>query len=279
MLGTATTACSMLNWIRKIAVTVGDTVFEDLKIAFTVKKESSSTPATGEVTLFNLSVDREAQISDDGVSIRIEAGYAGNIAIIFEGFVQRVDRAHDIAAHERKTTIALGAAKVAKANLNGISVFAFDGDRSIREIAKRLITDIGLRVDDSALAVIPDELIHAYSVSGESASALSQLLEPRDLYWYEDDGAVRFNRPGKAEPAGIQYDLNKSTGLVGSPAITERGVKTRSTLLPQIHLGDRVDLKSEVITGIFKVVTVVHSGDNWTGNFFTDIELAELPDE
>lgn len=269
----------MSNWLRKITVTVGNTVFEDLKIAFTVKKESSSTPASGEVALYNLSVDREAQVSEDGMPIRIEAGYAGNTATIFEGVVQRVDRAHDIAAHERKTTIALGAAKVAPKNLNGISTFGFDGDRSIREIAKRLVTDIGLVVDDSALAVIPDELIHAYSISGESASALTQLLQPRNIHWYEDDGAVRFNRPGKAEPAGLLYHLDAETGLIGSPAITERGVKSRSTLLPQIHLGDRVALKSKVITGTFKVVSVAHGGDNWTGNFFTDIELAEISDE
>lgn len=266
-------------WIRTVSVTLENTVFEDLKISFAVKKESSLTPAIGEVVLYNLSVDRENQIAEAGQAVRIDAGYKGNTSIIFEGFTQRVDRDHDLSAKERKTTITLAAAKVAKKNLNGVSTFSFDGDRSIREIVRRLVTDIGLTVDDIALAVIPDESISTYSVSDESAAALTRLLEPRQIYWYEDDGAARFNLPGKAEPIGLLYQLSPATGLIGSPSITERGVKTRSTLNPKIRLGDRVEVDSAVITGTFKVITLLHSGDNWRGDFFTETELAELTDE
>ena len=273
---------TILDWKRKIEVRVAGLTFSEGKIAFELKRESNSTPAKGTITLTNLSRDHEQVIekgvADETATVVLSAGYQDRQSILFDGYIQRVERTQDIESLTRTTTITLAAAVIARHRLQGVSRFSFKGDRPLRSLASLMVADMGLIL--GPLDAIPDETISgsAYSYSGPSAEGLTALLTGYGIQWYEDDGVIRFN----SKDLTNQHDLSsvlvlkKETGLIGSPSVSDKGVLTRSTLKPLIKLGGVVRLDSETTKGLWKVISLYHAGDNWRGEFQTELNLRQL---
>ena len=75
--------------------------------------------------------------------------------------------------------------------------------------------------------------------------------------------------------AGI-FTLNQRSGLIGSPARTEDGMKAKMVLNADIELGGNIVLQSTLLTGVYKVKTMLHQGDTWGGEWATGIEAVNV---
>ncbi len=268
----------MLDWKRQIFVTVAGQTLNRQKIEIEIKREASETPATGTIIIYNLSRDTEQQIFERGESIIISAGYGDRTNIIFDGAVQRVEKEHDITQRTRTTSITLAGANVAVNKLSGVSTIGFSGSRPLRSVVSLLVADLDLIL--GPLDAIPDIEVSDYSFSGQTAKALTTLLAGRGVHWYEQDGTIRFNSSALHQQSdGNLITLSPETGLIGSPSITDDGVATRSTLKPQAKIGDPLYLTSDTITGAWKIVSLLHKGDNWQGDFFTELSLKPVYDQ
>ena len=66
--------------------------------------------------------------------------------------------------------------------------------------------------------------------------------------------------------------LDESAGLVGSPSATETGARAKMLLNTDLHLEQLVEIKSELLSGMFVISSITHRGDTRSGEFVTEIE-------
>ena len=72
--------------------------------------------------------------------------------------------------------------------------------------------------------------------------------------------------------------------MIGTPTYVQddaTGIRVRVVLTSTIGLGDTVHIDSDLTKGDYVVSTVTHIGDNWQGEWFTEIEADEaiVPEE
>ena len=87
---------------------------------------------------------------------------------------------------------------------------------------------------------------------------------------------MRFSEPGKAQMDAPTIALTPETGLIESPVVTDEGAAARMFLNPAVVLGCQIDLTSATLNGRYKVIALRHTGDTWSGDFETGVDLREV---
>ena len=240
---------------------------KDLYMQFEIKKTLSSTPNEGTATIYNLSDFTETRIKDSGTRIRIKAGYNGEYGLLFDGDVRKVER--DKQPPERQTVITLGGNYISLTE--AVSNVSYQGPIPVGRVLLDTIDTFGLAY--AGLDSLPIAVLNDFSFTGRTADLFDEILTPLGVQWYEDSGFVLFSEVGTSTEEVVL--LNASSGLIGSPAVTDEGIKAVSLLNHNIRPGGRVKVESELVTGIYKVTQLVYRGDNREGDFFTEFLGAE----
>ena len=265
---------------RLIRTSVAGLVIEDLRQSLSIERHSDPTQDRGSVAVYNLSVAQSnrmlpsaatGELRERGIPITIEAGYPDTLAVIFEGEVQRAIRSREGTAVITRVT--LGDQVRQKDRLGGVSNRVYPGVEPVRLIATDLIADMEL--EPGPLDAIPEEVeIINFHWTGSSADGLRALLNGASpslahIQWHEADGVVRFSAPGEPQVDAPTIILSPETGLIESPIPTDEGAEARSFLNPAIVLGCLIDLRSDTLSGMFKVAALRNTADNWQGEFET----------
>ena len=268
---------SMRQYLRQISVEIEDAdravlTVEDLRITFDlhIDDQSSSSPST--VKIWNLGKVSASHIAESGQIVRVKAGYGdiSNAEPIFDGEIRRV--LHERTGVDRVTTIVLG--RTDSATTGALVCISFAGPVGLRDLVRQVVDAMGLRIE-SIQAVPDEELEDGYSYSGSAKSALKELLEPHKVTAYAVGGVMHFAHRD-AEPERGTFFLSHATGLIGTPSLTEdEGLRAKMALNGSIELSQLVEVRSEAVDGWFRVKTIVHRGDNWDGEFVTEIEGAK----
>ena len=272
---------------RQIRTSVAGLTIDGLRQSLSIERHSDPTQDRGSIAVYNLSTAASnrmipsaatGEIRERGIPITIEAGYPDTMAQVFEGEVQRAIRSRE--GTNVITRVTLGDQVRHKDRLGGVSNRVYPGLESVRLIAADLIDDMGLM--PGPLDAIPDfaEFLDFHWAGRSSAGGLRVLLDGASpslahLRWYEADGVVRFNAPGEAQTDAPTIVLSPATGLIESPIPTDEGAEARTFLNPAIVLGCLIDLRSETLSGMWKVVALRHTGDTWSGQFETGVDLRE----
>ena len=264
---------------RQIRTTVAGLIIEDLRQSLSLERHSDQTQDRGSIAIYNLSPAHESRIRDRGGPITVEAGYPDTIALVFDGEVQRVVRARERTA--RITRITIGDQVRQKERLGGVSNRVYPGVESVRRIVADLIADMGLQ--PGPLDAIPSGATFTdfHWAGFPSVGGLRAVLNGSEpslahLQWHEADGVVRFSAPGKAQVDAPTIVLSPDTGLIESPIVTDEGAEARAFLNPAIVLGCLIDLESAALSGRWKVTSLRHTGDTWSGEFETGMDLREV---
>jgi len=244
-------------------------LIENLFIQIEIKKQISGKPNEGAVQIYNLSQKTEDQIRDNGIRIRVLAGHDGKPILLHDGDIRRVER--DRGEVDRITTISLGGntVKLRQALFNQ----SYSGQVAVKQIAQDAISSFGIASAD--IDQIPDDaFLYDFSFTGKTGILLDKILNPLNIQWFEDDNFIRFSARGKALEDVVV--LNKNSGLIGSPSVTDSGVKFKSVLNGRITLNNRIKIESELVNGVYKVSQILHKGDNREGEFITEGLGAEI---
>lgn len=278
---------------RDLSVIIGSDISEvlikDLYIVVEIKKEAQSTPAEGTVRIYNLNETNETLVRTKGERIRIIGGYEGGTGLLFDGDIRKVER--DRESTDRITTITLGGnvEKLTQATF----IRSYEGQVRIRDIVQDIVPSFALGIE--GLSGIPSGFVtNDFAWSGRSADALTRLLEPIGVLWYEDGGIISFSIEGVVGP-DVAYVLRSGTGLIGSPSVTDKGVKARVLMNPRITVNSRVQIISDVLQrsaqgdaqnaraaesqGFYKVTQVLHKGDNRDGEYVTEILAVDINEQ
>jgi hypothetical protein len=112
---------------------------------------------------------------------------------------------------------------------------------NLSQIAQRVATDLGAKLVFEA----PDKLIANYSFSGATLRQVNALAEAGNVDAYLDDTTLVVKERNKPLANRVKI-VNASTGMVGVPEATERGVKVRVLFDLQTELGGEMQLTSEL---------------------------------
>lgn len=280
------------RFLRSVRVIVGDddsaTRVDSLYIRFRIKREATSTPAEGEVDIYNLNESNETRIRERAVRVVLEAGYQDKLDCIFDGAVRRVERHRSNL--DRVTRIHVGG-KTAREGAERRSIFmrTYQGTVSIRDIIRDAVNHMGLEL--GPLDLIPEDADeHDFTYNGSTQLMMTERLRPLGIEWYEENGVIRFSRYRMTQddrPEGIT--ISEHSGMIGVPTVTDDGIRVSTLLDARIQLDTRIQIESTVLQqaasgdaineraaeldgGFWKVVELEHRGDNREGEYMTTME-------
>ncbi len=275
---------------RQIRVVVGNDLeavqIDNLRMEIEAVKEAQSLPAEGFVRIYNLNENTETRIRQRAERVRVFAGYDGELGLIFDGDIRRVER--DRGGLVRITTITLGG-NVFKLTNARVSR-SYEGQVSTRQIVSDVLPTFG--IDFDSLDVIPEDAVqNDFAFTGRTYDLLNKVLRPININFYEENNSISFSSVGSA-PNEFEFLISQNTGMVGSPSITDEGVKVKSLLNPRLNVNRRIRVVSDVLQrapdgdaqnakaseqeGVYKITKVAHKGDNREGDFVTEIDAVPL---
>ena len=265
-----------LFWKHNLKVTIAGLIITDPKISISIKKEADHTPPTGYVNIFNLNVNTERQIYERGSQMTLEGGYGDDLGILFDGAVQKVER--ERLNLSRVTRIKLtGKVQEKAATETSRSTFfaSYQDEIKVRTLVTDIVKAMGLTA--GPLDAIPeDAVLPIFYWSADANTALDTAIRDLGLTWYQDGDFIRINKPGEQQSDSSTVSISPENGLIDSPSVTDDGARVRCLLSSNYNVGDVLELTSTTLSGQFKIITVTHRGDNWTGSFFSELELREM---
>ncbi|MBG6211673.1 hypothetical protein IWQ49_006364 [Labrenzia sp. EL_126] len=253
---------------------------DQLKIAFTISKSVSSNANTADITLYNLAEATRSGVGKEFDSITLEAGYmpldeAGNVGVIFKGAIRDVE--HRREGPDILTIISCGDGDTAlrRATISKSFPAGTPVTDVIDEISKELqaegITKGEFKYPES---LETKTFKRPYAACGSCMKELDLIGRGNDFYWSVQNETLELV-PGDGFIGSVAL-ITPDTGMIGTPAITDNGVRVSALLNPEIRPNRRVQIKSDTLEmngddGMYRVSSVTYSGNNWDGDFKVDI--------
>lgn len=155
--------------------------------------------------------------------------------------------------------------------------YSYEGQVPVRQIAKSLADDLGLKLVDG----LKDDtiMVSNYNLRNQnSVSGLRQLAQMTGLEIYSSKGRLYVKRPGENIPSGKIITLT-SKDIIGVPQPTETGVIINVRLNSSIVSGQIVKVDSLKYTQLksyeFFVSTLSHSADTRGNDWYTRLNLTK----
>jgi len=277
----------MRQWLRKARVTFpggftvnpsGRVETHELRVAFDVSKGISGSPNTFSIKLWNLSAGNRNAIGRELESVQLEAGYAppeggGNLGIIAKGRIR--DFQHDREGPDIITTVSCGDGDLAYRRAT-VSKTIPKGT-PIPDVVDELYKELEKQGISKGEFKFPDDirtLKRPYSMCGSCTRELDTLGRGNGFYWSIQNETMEVI-PSDGYLEGLIL-VSPSTGMVGTPTITDNGVKVKALLNPEARPNRQVRVESEVLTmnaqsDTYRISQVDFSGDNQQGEFVMNI--------
>lgn len=257
---------------------------EDLRIKFKCEKTNEGKPHKSKIEIFNLSEQTRSMLEAKNTRVRVAIGYLGlkpgglagsgigstsSVETVLIGTITKV--AHKTETADRITTVEVadGGNKYRNARLDK----GYPPNVKLKDVIADLTEELGL--PKGAQDGIPDKnYANGLSLSGPIRDHLNKLCQANGLEWSIQDETLQIIPTGKATSDSI-LEISPDSGLVGSPAKTDKGVEFETLLQPTIRPGRRVKIKSRDVNGIFKVRRVDHEGDSHQGTFLSKCQATK----
>jgi hypothetical protein len=279
-----------------IADNAGDALdLSNLRIKFTVKKTDAQTPNTAEIQVWNLAEDTANRVKKEFTRVTLEAGYEGNVALIFNGNVKRISKGKEngvdsyIMIHAGdgdeaynysviNTTLASGATQNDQVN-------AAVNSMSSRGVSAGAIPNLGA-----------ERLARGKVMYGMSRDYLRQSSETTGSTWSIQDGKVQYVGLTDVLPNQAVV-LNSNSGLIGSAEQTTQGIKAKCLLNPMLKIASKVSINEDDISeekggqseegekkkpaeiaadGLYRLLAVEHVGDTHGNEWFSNLVCLDV---
>jgi len=245
-----------------------------LRVTFDIEKTSVSQPNKSNVKIYNLAPQTRKRIRVKKQAIMLSAGYVDMVHLICSGVIQRVE--HSCTPPDVMTELELRDGGLGLDDMEFRKSFKPGTSRMqiVREILATMPdVNVGALVASGLAGVSKGKL----SFSGKARRALDKLARAWDLEWSVQDGSVQIlDHTGTTKPKPSALVLSPETGMVGTPTLTEKGVKVRSLLMPALKPGEYIEVRSSFVSGWYKALSVHHTGDTHGDDWHTEVEAKSL---
>lgn len=254
-----------------------------LRIHFEIEKNAIGSPNKGKIEVYNLSIGSRQAIGK-GTVLRLEAGYNGLTDLLFTGIVAPLGLKTERKDSNIVTTMECGDGESA-IMLNKLDK-AYPGGTTLAQVIGDLAVAMSAAGDGSPQGVaagiavgIPDVTYGSgISIHGTCKDTLNKLLPPLGLRWSIQNGALTIvpltahnGSTAIIVASGVQsnpngpsfFDINKATGLIGTPSRNAQYTEFTSLLNPKLVPNAPVQLISEntSLNGFYKIMQAKYEGD------------------
>ncbi len=212
-------------------------VITDLRVSFEVTKSERSYPNLAKIDIYNPNQETISMLTADDPLIILRVGYVDNEGIIFRGKSRNV--------------------YINKLNEDRIlTIYAADGGRDwesaiynktlsenikIKDIVSELFQTLTESGEVSIGSIqglnIPADKLRGQTLSGSTKDILDLLADDYNFKWSIQDGEIILTENNTAIDYLESVIINQSTGMIGSPTVTEIGVEVASLINPNILPG------------------------------------------
>lgn len=276
----------MRQWLRKARVTFDGYVInpssrvetKELRVAFSVSRSISGSPNTFSIKLWNLAPGNRNAIGKELKNVQLEAGYVppeggGNLGIIAKGQIRDVQ--HDREGPDIITTVSCGDGDLAyrKATISKTLPKGTKLETVVEEVYKEMQKQ-GIEKGEWKFPEQPKTYKRPYSMCGSCTRELDVLGRGNKFYWSIQNGVMELI-PSDGYLEGMIL-ISPTTGMIGSPSITDNGVKVKALLNPEARPNRLMEIQSEVLEmngaqSIYRISQVDFDGDNQEGDFVMNL--------
>ena len=256
-------------------------VIKDLRIKFEITKDLFGFPNLGDIQIFNLRRETVQAISEEFTFVELKIGYGGVLDTIFKGDIKNILSRRDGV----NTITQIFAGDGEKATRESTISKTFVAGVPIKQVVKDVIATFGFPIGKLDGLDTTRTNQNGFTVSAASKDVMDKLSDDFGFYWSIQDGEIVTQVRGSYDKDNEVTQINRSTGMIGSPTITELGADVRtlmnSKLNPyraiqittpdaEVNVGNlffRTNIPT-MGTGLFRVNKVIHAGDT-RGNDWT----------
>ncbi|MEE3504829.1 hypothetical protein QN399_00880 [Pseudomonas sp. 10C3] len=240
---------SVPQYLRQISLKIGDDKsaidLSEMRIRFSVRRGDISTPNTADIRVYNLSDATTKKIEKEFTRVVLQAGYAGNFGIIFDGTIKQARRGRE---SQTDTYVDITAADGDSAyNFAVMNVSLAAGSTASDHLQQALqsMTSRGVTMGDTSV-LSAAKLPRGKVFYGMTRDFLDALGKTQDVSWSIQDGQLTLI-PNTAYLPGEVVVVTSATGMIGLPEQTQNGVTVRTLLNPGIRLGRQLKIDNSSI--------------------------------
>jgi len=260
-------------------VEIGE-IIEGLHIQFSVEKSLDRSPNPSTLRIDNLNEQSRRLVARSPVAAIVEAGYDGQLQRVCQGDVRWSQSRRVGSDWQTEIQLADGGRAFALARVNA----TYGAGTPIAVGVRDALVQMGIDPPASLLKIpgLQRRLSAGTATNGNARDELTELLRPLNLSWSIQDGRVVILGEEDTLPNDVQI-ISQDTGMIDSP---EQGKPdkdgkpptwtVKSILRPDLLPGQRVEVRSQVVEGRFRIEAVKHEGDNMTGDFATELEVKAI---
>lgn len=264
---------------RRAIVTIDTLRIEGLDVKFSVELDAK-VYGKAEISVYNLNAKHRKSLEDSkSPSVELLVGYQGQqLDRIFKGVLRDVFSQKDgtdwVSTLKTGDGDTAGTVRFNKAYPKGVKTQKVWADM-VDEFRKSGF-GIGNAIkafEKGGLANAVEEFSNGFTGQGSAMNAIRKLGQSAGLDVSVQDGELLVTPIGQAlETTAIV--LGRTSGLVGSPQGGTKGeVKARALILPGLRPKRKVELRSNLIKGLFVVERVKYQGDTSDNDWYADLVL------
>lgn len=258
-----------------IEISGGD-VDKGLRFTFRVEKDLEPEPNYADIVIYNLPEQFRAEFQRKPVHVRLEAGYDGQTERVLVGDMRWADQRKGSVDWETRLQVGDGdrafrSARVGRSFKPGVT-----GRTAIAETLGAMGLNVGAALD--TIDGIDREFAGGLTLSGKASGELTRLLKPHGATWSVQDGRFQVLRDRDVRTGVAAVLGDGGTPIIGAPEYgppSDKGkppVLTVTTLLyPSLTPGGLIRV-NDTVTGLFKMIRIVHSGDTHGQDWYTTVE-------
>lgn len=289
----------------RVLINDGETVALDvssLHVAFEIQQNALGKPATCHLIIHNLSAETEARIIEKGFFIQVEAGYAPQYGIIFEGEIIQVFRNRENGVDYKLEILAATQANFMGINYVRTTLAAGSKPRDIVESVAK-VSYYPIEVDTVSENLPKTELPRGKVIFAYPGDVLNDVAKGTDSFYHvTTEGKLNFRKYSDPIPEDKSIVLTPMSGLVGTPEYTDEGIAIKMLLDPRVQIHTMIKISNDLISrkmidvghvtspninggggkmadqnivfdqdGEYEVYSLVHSGDSHSNDWTTSV--------
>lgn len=292
------------NWIRYFRLTVArDRTntqaldFSSYHVTFEISQATVAQPCTARIRIYNVSDATLAQIKGLGQRVIVEGGYQSHHGKIFEGnLVWKMTGRES----QTETFVELTATSQWKAHKYAVVNVSLPAGTGTKEQLDEVVKSF--KEKGATSAKLPEmtgsQLPRGQAIFAMARDVMDEVAETTGMQWgYTDTGIVAVPNDGRLKDRAIV--INSQTGMELRPTVTIGGIQVKCRLNPDLEIGRTVQLDNSTIqrgeyqtgfgntqsfgnytatnqmissNGLYKVLSRVHTGDNFGSDWTTTIK-------
>lgn len=221
-------------------------IIQDLRISFEVTKSSFSYPNLAFIELYNPNEETVSLMTEsEPPLIILNAGYQGSLGLLFKGRVRN--------AFSNKS-----------GTENILTCYAGDGEREWEQATYNKTVAPNLKISDIILELFksmtelgdvtigdtegldfPADKLRGQSLSGNSRDILDNLANDYNFEWSIQNGEIIYTPVDKPLSSLDSVLIKQSTGMIGSPTVTEIGAEVTTLLNTELSPSRLFTIESE----------------------------------